>query len=65
MPRCLVCGKEYNANEEFVRAHGGSFARKMVCSWECFNISVKAGGERMNRQYEDMQMNRFKPLEVT
>jgi hypothetical protein len=64
MTKCLVCGKEYKADEGYIRSHGRSFARKMICSWECFNISVKVGNDKMNKQYEDLNRGKFKSLKV-
>jgi hypothetical protein len=62
MVTCLVCGKEFEINDAYLKRFGGSMARHQLCSWACYNISIKVGGEVMNKQYEDLQRGRFKPL---
>ena len=37
---CRVCGRTYSADREYFDKHGGSIARKHLCSFDCFRVYV-------------------------
>lgn len=63
MFKCIICGKEFIIDKEYLRQFSGSMARKQICSRECYRFAVKNKVD-LNKQYEDMKRGRFKPVKT-